>query len=181
MREVNGPTGNWIRTSRLTVTPVNILEKGKAIARVPLLIGVIWNSNNLMRGTNRVILGTDMLQEDEAGVLTFERLGQKIEHCIDDDELVLVRDRCRKACAIELNEALGEGIIQLFIIPLPLLKDLVKPKQLQFQSASLSFNPKFVPYSAGKECIYRPREAIACTYFALYLRRARMYKYNTRR
>jgi serine/threonine-protein kinase BUR1 len=90
------------------VTPVNILKKGKAIARVPLLVGVIWNSNNLMRGTNRVILGTDMLQEGEAGVLTFERLGQKIEHCTDDDEPVLVRNRCRKACAIELNEALGE-------------------------------------------------------------------------
>ncbi|KAF7128625.1 hypothetical protein CNMCM5793_003413 [Aspergillus hiratsukae] len=79
-------------SNRATLTPVNILEKGKAIARVPLLIGVIWISNNLMRGTNTVILGTDMLQEDEAGVLTFERLGQKIEHCIDDDELVLVRN-----------------------------------------------------------------------------------------
>jgi serine/threonine-protein kinase BUR1 len=98
VREVNaiiledGLMGNWIRTSRLTVTLVNILEKGKAIARVPLLIGVIWNSNNLMRGINRVILGTDMLQEDEAGVLTFEQLEQRIEHCIDDDKLVLVRN-----------------------------------------------------------------------------------------
>jgi serine/threonine-protein kinase BUR1 len=94
VREVNaviledGLTGNWIRTSRLTVTLGNILEKGKAITRVRLLIGVIWNPNNLMRGINRVILGTDMLQEDEAGVLTFERQQQKIEHCIDDDKLV---------------------------------------------------------------------------------------------
>ncbi|GFF93772.1 LOW QUALITY PROTEIN: cyclin-dependent protein kinase Sgv1, putative [Aspergillus lentulus] len=98
VREVNaiiledGLMGNWIRTSRLTVTLVNILEKGKAIARVPLLIGVIWNSNNLMRGINRVILGTVMLQEDEAGVLTFERLEQRIEHYIDGDKLVLVRN-----------------------------------------------------------------------------------------
>ncbi|RLL97324.1 hypothetical protein CFD26_102194 [Aspergillus turcosus] len=105
-----------------------------------------------------VILGTDMLQEDEAGVLTFERLGQKIEHCIDDDELVLVR------------EIDAERLAQL---------DSME-RLLQFQSAGLSFDPKFVPYSAGKECIYRPREAMACTYFALYLRRARTYKYNTR-
>jgi serine/threonine-protein kinase BUR1 len=45
-----------------------------------------------MRGINRVILGTDMLQEDEAGVLTFEQLEQRIEHCFDDDKLVLVRN-----------------------------------------------------------------------------------------
>lgn len=96
VREVNaiisedGPMGNWIHTSRLTVTLVDILEKGKAIVRVPLLIGVIWNSNTLMKGINRVILGTDVLQEREAGVLTFERLEQRIEHCTDDDKLVLV-------------------------------------------------------------------------------------------
>ncbi|KAH1546741.1 serine/threonine protein kinase, CMGC, CDC2/CDK sub [Aspergillus fumigatus] len=85
----DGPMGNWIHTSRLTVTLVDILEKGKAIARVPLLIGVIWNSNTLMKGINRVILGTDVLQEREAGVLTLERLEQRIEHCTDDDKLVL--------------------------------------------------------------------------------------------
>ncbi|KAJ8183870.1 hypothetical protein LV157_005818 [Aspergillus fumigatus] len=87
----DGPMGNWIHTSRLTVTLVDILEKGKAIARVPLLIGVIWNSNTLMKGINRVILGTDVLQEREAGVLTLERLEQRIEHCTDDDKLVLLR------------------------------------------------------------------------------------------